>query len=519
MTDLPPMKKSAKNPTKDAYRCLRALGWKTLWEREVPKFDLSGPEEQMANVALVRAVGVVFSESGDPDDRDGVLRWLRALLHDPSEKIRRYAMAALPKIGGGVSEESEMLSLLKSTTIEREKQFLARSLDKIGGAATIEVLKSSPELLPGRGLKVRANVLRASEPGHVDMTRPLHDFRGLKIRLRCRRGLEEILSSEAKDTARKLFRVASVAPGVVVLHPQSAFTLSDLYALRCFGTAGFVLGTARAQDPELAASLAQMIASPLSRTVFKSLTHGTPRYRLEFVGRGHLRGLVREVVTRADAMAPGILNDSRNALWSVDVLPDAPGTLSVELRPRLTPDPRFDYRRQDVPAASHPPLAASMARLAGPMDHPGSVWDPFCGSGLELIERAHMGGVDQVFGSDRSPEAIAIAERNFSASASACHAHFSCCDFRDFARTAELGRSSLAQIITNPPLGRRVPIPNLPGLIRDLFTTSEALLRPGGDLVFVNPVSVSPGSSLRLQSTRFVDIGGFDCRLQHYRKT
>ena len=31
--------------------------------------------------------------------RDGVRPWLRALLHDPCEKIRRYAMAALPKIG------------------------------------------------------------------------------------------------------------------------------------------------------------------------------------------------------------------------------------------------------------------------------------------------------------------------------------------------------------------------------------------------------------------------------------
>src|SRR5205085_6866374 len=105
---------------------------------------------------------------------------------------------------------------------------------------------------------------------------------------------------------------------------------------------------------------------------------------------------------------------------------------SVELRPRLSPDPRHAHRLADVPAASHPPLAACMARLAGRQENE-SVWDPFCGSGLELIERALLGGVRRVFGSDRSAEAVAITGRNFAAAQpGTVAARFTCCDFRDF---------------------------------------------------------------------------------------
>ena len=55
-----------------------------------------------------------------------------------------------------------------------------------------------------------------------------------------------------------------------------------------------------------------------------------------------------------------------------------------------------------------------MARLSGKADDE-IIWDPFCGSGLEFIERSLLGGVRQVYGSDRSEEAIAITKTNFAA--------------------------------------------------------------------------------------------------------
>ena len=509
------MKTGSKNPTKELYQKLRLLSWSQLWDEEVARFDQQAPGERLANVALIRAVGVVFSEFGDMAQKPDVARWLRALLGDPEEKIRRYAMAALPKIGAGEVEEEGLIALLKNTTNEREKKFLGKSLNKIGGAATLDALGQSDVLTPRTELKVRARVARQAAPSTVRMDAPLSAFSGLRIHLRGRRGLEQIVRSEVDDSPRssRLFRVHDIGPGFVSLAAIAPFSLADLYSLRCFGTLAFVLG--QAGSPE---EIAEVIVSPLSQKLFRLWTQGPLRYRLEFVDKGHQRGAVHQVAEAAFARCPHILNDASEAPWSVDIRPQRDGDL-IELRPRLTPDPRFHYRRQDVPAASHPPMAACMARLAGPMNDE-IVWDPFCGSGLELIERGFLGGVRRVLGSDRSAEAVAIAADNFAAAGLHVASEFHCCDFRDFAKTANLAPGSISLIITNPPLGKRVPIPNLSGLIRDLLAVAEKMLRPGGRLVVANPIpAASRDTTLALQSSRAVDFGGFDCRLEHYVKS
>ena len=89
-------------------------------------------------VAVIRAVGVVFAESGPVEEKEKVREWLLALLQDSSEKVRRYAAAAIPKIGAGAKEEGRLLSALRTATGEREKKFLARTLGKIGGPAALE---------------------------------------------------------------------------------------------------------------------------------------------------------------------------------------------------------------------------------------------------------------------------------------------------------------------------------------------------------------------------------------------
>jgi len=94
-------------------------------------------------VAVIRAAAVVFSESGTAKQKAGVRSWLVRLLQDPSEKVRRYAMTALPKLESGTSEEEALLSLLRTTTLEREKKFLGQALDKIGGTATLNVVTGS----------------------------------------------------------------------------------------------------------------------------------------------------------------------------------------------------------------------------------------------------------------------------------------------------------------------------------------------------------------------------------------
>lgn len=506
------------NESKELYKQLRALPWSRLWAEEVPRFDRAVARERFDRVSVVRAVGVVFSESGPAVQRSEVKQWLRGLLHDPEEKIRRYAMTALTKVGVDASEEAELLALLSATTSAREEKHLVETLDKVGGAATLKTLEAAGAVGAATEQRLKANIARSEARSVVRLDRELSDFARLRIHLRGRRGLESIVRGEVEEQGK--FRVVSVSPGLVAVVPLAPFTLADVFQLRCFGTVGFVLGQVNAaSESESVDALASVIASPLAERLLAALTDGPIRYRLEFVDRDKGGSTVRAVAERVYALCPRLLNDSRQAPWAIDVHSSGKGG-SVELRPRLTPDPRLAFRLDDVPAASHPPLAACMVRLAGPMEDE-AVWDPFCGSGLELIERSRRGGVTHVYGSDLSAEAIGIAERNLDASKSgSVQTRFACCDFRKFPAAAGLARQSLSLVITNPPLGRRVRIPNLRALFDDLFGIAAQVLRPGGRLVFTNPFRMeSPEPTLRLQSRQVVDMGGFDCRLEVYRKT
>jgi hypothetical protein len=277
------------NIGKELYQQLRALLWEELWTREVPRFDRAPARERFERVAVVRAVGVVFSESGPAGQREEVAEWLRKLLRDPEEKVRRYAMAALPKIGAGAGEEAELLGLLRSGTSEREAKFLGRTLDKIGGEATLKVFAKAGVLSTQTEQKVRAKIARRQSPSTIRMDGVISDVAGLRIHLRGREGLEGFVREEVE--AQGKFRVLDVQPGLVAIGALAPFTLADIFALRCFGTVGFVLGVVKAADePAAIEAFATVIASPSSQRLFAALTSGAIRYRLEFVAKGHQRG-------------------------------------------------------------------------------------------------------------------------------------------------------------------------------------------------------------------------------------
>lgn len=517
------MKSGQSNPNKELYNQLRVLSCEQLWEVEVPRFDRASHDERVARVSLIRAIGVVFSEQGTMAQKNLVRPWLRSLLKDPVEKIRRYAMTALPKIGAGAGEEAELLDLLSQTTADREKKFLGQTLAKIGGEATLEAVGAvKDKAFTQAALKIKASLARDQNPSSIQLDRPLTNYSGLMIHLHGRRGLEQFMRAEVEDHLKRnaKFRMTDVRSGVVALTPMAPFALKDIYALRCFGTVGFVLGKENAMDEaDARETLARIIASPLTRRIMTTFTEGSLRYRLDFVARGHQRGAVQALANRAYALCPDILNDSHEAAWTIAIYPTGRGGHVVELSPKASSDPRFAYRQQDVPAASHPPLAASMARLAGKVEG-DIIWDPFCGSGIELIEKSLLGGVKALYGTDLSVEAIDIAERNIAAAKLKNVAtKLVCADFRRFATSEELGAESVNLVISNPPMGKRVPIPNLRGLIFDLFDVAAHVLKPGGRLVFANPIFMDdPHRALKLQSRQMVDFGGFDCRVEKYIK-
>jgi 23S rRNA G2445 N2-methylase RlmL len=504
------------NSAKALYKELRALPWRQLWSREVARFDAASPEERNERVSVIRAVGVVFAESGPVEEREKVREWLLGLLQDPAEKVRRYAMAAMPKIGAGAKEERKLLSVLRTATGEREKKFLVQTLGKIGGPAALK-----EGILGDAEQKIKAGIARRERPSVVRFHGVLADFHGLRIHLRGRQGLERIVGDEVEQSQRKhgKFRLTEVQSGRVAIVPIAPFSLADIYAMRCFGTAAFVLGNAEgANETDGMEALAAVIASSFSQRLLQTFTEGSIRYRLNFVTKGHQRAAVGRLANRVYAQCPEILNDGRNVTWTIDIYPNGRGHL-VELRPNLTPDPRFSYRQKDVPAASHPPLAACLARLAGRIENE-VVWDPFCGSGLELIESAWLGGVRSMYGSDRSGEAVAVAQTNFAAAKlKSVSAKFMRGDFRDIASSQFAAAGTVTLIITNPPMGMRVPVPDLRQLIEHLFRVAVKVLKPGGRLVLVNPLSMeTPHPSLKLQFRQKVDMGGFESRMEKYLK-
>jgi tRNA G10 N-methylase Trm11 len=121
------------------------------------------------------------------------------------------------------------------------------------------------------------------------------------------------------------------------------------------------------------------------------------------------------------------------------------------------------------------------------------------------------------------PKAIAIAQANVSAAAlSDINSIFTESDFRDALRPghpAGIRRGGVSLIITNPPLGRRVRVKDLQGLFDDLYDAASVALKPGGRLVFANPLRTGPTDpKMKLEYRQAIDMGGFECRLEMYRK-
>ncbi|NCY22591.1 hypothetical protein EBX31_11645, partial [bacterium] len=314
------MAKKGSNPTKDLYRQLRLLSWPKLWQEEVPRFNQSSPEEKAIRVAVIRAVGAGFAETNQPALKEPVRQWLLSLLQDPSEKVRRYAMNALPKIGAGRTEERQLLQLLQKSDIDREKKFLGQALNKIGGSATLDLIRSHGAPLSHlTEQRAKANLARQQKPSSIRLDATLPNTPSLRIHLRCRTGLEPILTREIKDTQGK-FRIVEIRPGLLTLAPTTSFNLLDLYSLRCFSTASFLLGTLP-KTRDLTNPLAHLIASPLNRQLCQTFTRGPIRYRLEFVAKGHQRSTILQTVQLAYSLCADLLNDSRQAPWAIEVHP------------------------------------------------------------------------------------------------------------------------------------------------------------------------------------------------------
>ncbi len=246
--------------------------------------------------------------------------------------------------------------------------------------------------------------------------------------------------------------------------------------------------------------------------IMKGFTEGVIRYRIEWAGGGHRRGLTFRCAREIAERRAELMNDPTSSLWEAVV-----GERGVELRPRGLEDPRFAWRKRHVPASSHPTLAAALARVAGVRED-DVVWDPFVGAGTELVERARLGAAARLMGSDMDTEALALARENL-ASAGIEGVELELADARDHVPTA-----APTLILTNPPMGRRVLNKSLTGALYEAFLAHAArVLAPGGRLVWISPRAESTARTaeelgLRISYRQRIDMGGFWAELQSFAK-
>lgn len=440
---------------------------------------------------------------------------LRAVLSSELEQAdpasRKWAARGLGKLGDASAEPSLLRALASSTGPETKS--LVDALAVLGGTASLAALRSLPAsdadlqrrreralaLIERRGSRERAAALALDRP----LGRPW------SIVLSCRAGLAGLLAAELAELGLLAGEGEAPAARASCLVIEHAGTLRALLAVRlALDVALRVPLDAGVSDP------IERVAAALTRRdtldAVASYCDGLPRFRVAWSDGGHHRSRAWALAQSVRRRSSEIVNDSQRALWTARVRSDGEGPL--ELAPRLDPDPRFAYRVSEVRAASHPTLAAALARFAGVQEQE-IVWDPFVGSGLELVERARLAPVAELWGSDIDARAIAAARANLNA-AGLAEAQLVQGSALEFAP------AGVSLILTNPPMGRRVARDgSLAELLEQFVRHAARVLRPRGRLVWLSPLSrqterVARAAGLEVTQGADVDLGGFDAQLQ-----
>jgi len=449
---------------------------------------------------LVAALGLL-ARGGDGDARAQVI----ARTGDPSARVRRAAAVALGKLGGDDARQALLARWDAGDATPDERRALAEALGKVGGDEALARLKAldggdDAELTRRRDRAVLMADRTARRDAASVIASDAPPPMPLAIQLGCRPGLGALLCEELAALG-----IAAQPLGDRGAALQLAGPLATLFAARLWATAAISLPLVTAGD--LATSITRTLLAPATLALLRAWTRGPIRWRVGFA-HGHKRAIVWRVARDVTAAAPDLINDPTATTWDALVDDDA---RTLALVPRRLDDPRFAHRTADVPAASHPTVAAALAWLgeARPDDR---VWDPFCGSGLELVERARRGPLRSLLGTDLDPGALDAARENLAAAG--VSAELAVADARSHAP------GPIDLILTNPPLGSRIQLDAAALLMAALPSFARALA-PRGRLVWITPSprKTSPvAEQLGLTRTRryAVDLGGVRGQLERW---
>lgn len=464
--------------------------------------------DEGAQARLVAVLGLL-ARAGDVGARTVLLGKTRA----PHPRVRKAAAVALGKLGGDEARAALLARWDATDATPDERRALAEALGKVGGDEALARLRA---LQPAGDSELERRrdraVLMANRDGQrsedstiaTDVAPPA----SVRVRLACRAGLAELLRMELSALGFEPEQKRDDAVDVSLGKPWAALFGARLWASAAIRVPLRTGGT-RPDGDALADAIAQALTQRELVELLARWTRGPIRWRLG-MAQGTQRSLIWRVAKEVTRREPRLVNDPTQTTWDVRV-DAADGWL--EITPKRYADPRFSYRVAEVPAASHPTVAAALALVADV--RPGDrVWDPFCGSGLELIERAKRGPVRTLLGTDLDEAALVAARAN--AEAAGVTATFAIAD----ARTHAAGPVDL--IITNPPLGSRVKL-DAAALLVGALPHFVQQLAPRGRLVWITPAigkttPVATRLGLRLARSLPVDLGGVRGQLERWDK-
>ena len=456
--------------------------------------------------AKARLVGVIglLARAGDADARAILL----ARMTDPAVRVRRAAASSLGKLGGDDARAALLARWDAGDATPDERRVLAEALGKVGGEDALARLRrldagEDAELARRRDralLMADRSAQRDDESKiRADVAAPV----ALNIRLGCRAGLAGLLVDELGSLGIAAKALLDSEAELTLNAPLETLFASHLWA-------SIAIRWPLLPGSDLPRALVETITSAPLRGLLRALTTGPIRWRLGFAS-GHKRAVVWNVARDVTAAAPELVNDPTATTWDL-LVDDASRTLV--LVPKKLDDPRFAWRVAEVPAASHPSVAAALVWMAG-LRAEDRVWDPFCGSAMELVERGRRGPVKRLVGSDIDDAALAAAASN--AAAAGVTVELASGDARSFSP----GEVDLA--ITNPPLGSRVHV-DAATLLVEAIPNIASRLSTNGRLVWITPAfrRTTPAcerAGLRRTQSLPVDLGGVRGHLERWERS
>lgn len=435
---------------------------------------------------------------------------LHALLDDADPAVVKAAVGALAQ-STAPDTGAALLALWDRLGDRAPLRAVVRALGRVGGrdaAARLATLDDDDPRVGDELSRARLMLDRRSHREDVsEIDGTARAPRPLVVNIECQSSLAHICAMEFTDA----FIPKVLAPDRVQVTLRGP--LDELARCRVMRRFSFPLSHRTGEDP--VQSTVDALCGDEAQAILRAFTRGTVRYRVEWAGRRTAgRSGLWQVAGEVQKRVPAMVNDSRDPTWEVAVDRSVGGR--IWLTPTRWRDPRFTWRVADVPAASHPTVAAALASVAGvrPDD---VVWDPFVGSAQELVERARRGPYARMVGNDTDPQALEAARKNL--------------DAAGVERVTLVQRdagidppANVSLILTNPPFGYRTSFGlDLDPFLARFLATAQRALRPGGRLVWLSPLPRETAEAARAlgMTARLVAavwFGGHNVGLQEITK-